>query len=185
LEALQKKPDLKVQEPLLRTLGELAMAERKFSIAAEAYQKLAAFGDDPSSTLVDNFNLVESRRRAGQTIPVSEYQKLVGIYEDRKAVEGSQSIIQRLNHQQAMHIPYAMAGRVAEALELLTSIHRLAAAASPRDRVFCVSSYTHIPLEEWLAENRKMIESLENGALWDGEQIPNQAAFQQDDESTK
>ena len=84
-----------------------------------------------------------------------------------------------------MHIPYAMAGRVAEALEILTSIHRLAAAASPRDRVFCVSSYTHIPLEEWLAENRKMIESLENGTLWDGTQLPTKVSDKQNIEPTK
>jgi tetratricopeptide (TPR) repeat protein len=185
LEALQKTPDPKVQKPLLDTLGELAMANQKYSIAADAYKKLVTFEDNPASALVDAFNLVESQRRTGQAIPVKEYQQLIELYENRQAVEGSQLIIRRLNHQQAMHIPYAMVGRVDEAMELLTSIQRLAAAASPRDRVFCVSSYTHIPLEEWLAENRKMIESLENGTLWDGTQLPTKVSGKQNIEPTK
>jgi len=177
LEALEKSRDEAVPKPLLQTLGELAMATTKYSLAADAYKKLDAFEDDSERMLVDAFNLAEARRRSGEVLRPDEYAQIIKLYEDRPAAEGSNSIIDRLNHQQAMHIPYAMVGRVDEAMELLTSIQRLAAAASPRDRVFCVSSYTHIPLDEWIAENKKMLQALELGHLWDGTPLEAQVPY--------
>jgi len=186
LEAIEES-DVKFRNPILFKIGEFAMAVGKYSIAQNAFEKLVAIEKESEktlTTLVYSFNLAESRRRLGIEIPAAEYHKIVKLFEDREPLEG-QSITARLNHEQAMHIPFAMIGRINEALEMLKSIQRLAAAASPRDRIFCVSSYTEIPTDEWLSENRKMIESLENGTLWDGTQLPTKVSGKQNIEPTK
>jgi len=172
LDGLKCDPKAKIRETTLRTVGELAMSACKHSIAANAYQELAAFEEESKITLVSAFNVAESRRRAGLEIETGAYTKIIELYEGGDVTEGAISTLDRLNHKQAIHIPYAMLGRVEEAIELLESIQRLAATMSPRDRVFCVSSYTNISVEDWQKENMKMINSLRIGRLWDGSPLP-------------
>jgi hypothetical protein len=71
-----------------------------------------------------------------------------------------------------MHISYALTGDLKKARELLLSCSKRATSVSPLERVFCVSTYTYLPLPDWLRENMKMLEALEAGKLWDGTQLP-------------
>jgi hypothetical protein len=156
---------------ILDTLGELAMAAGKYDIAVDAHQQLIDRADKDTSDaqrLAYLYNYAESKRRAGRGVDQLELQKIKKSYEQSTVTEGAGSVVLTLNHQQAMHVPYALTGDLAKARELLRSCNKRAASVSPLERVFCVSTYSNLPLKEWLVENRKMLEALESGTLWDG-----------------
>jgi len=166
----------------LEQLGEIGMSIGEYQIAAEAFKKLIEANttnqesdegdEDDAQLLAHLFNYAEARRRGGLLVSEKEYHKMVRIYERGAATEGSGSVINRLNHQQAMYIPYAMLGDTEQAMNLLVSCARLAASVSPRDRIFSVTNYTNIPLSSWLNENGNMIDALREGKLWDGTLLP-------------
>jgi cellulose biosynthesis protein BcsQ len=156
---------------ILDTLGELAMAAGQYDIAVDAHQQLIDRADKDASDaqrLAYLYNYTESKRRAGRGVDQLELQKIKQSYEQSTVTEGAGSVVLTLNHQQAMHVPYALTGDLAKARELLRSCNKRAASVSPLERVFCVSTYSNLPLKEWLVENRKMLEALESGTLWDG-----------------
>jgi len=154
-------------------LGEISMAAEEFSTAVEAFEKLVRKSeeqgaDDDAGLLATAFNYVESRRRAGQEIPKADLKQLIAIYERGAATEGAGSVVTRLNHMQAMHIPFALVGDIEKARQLLQQVKDLASAVSPRERIFSVVSYTEIPADQLLQQNREMHDALNAGKLWDG-----------------
>jgi cellulose biosynthesis protein BcsQ len=154
-------------------LGEISMAAGEYSAAVEAYEKLSRKttnqnGEDDVGRLVNTFNYAESRRRAGLEVPKADLKEIIAIYERRAATVGSDSVVLRLNHMQAMHIPYALVGDCGKARELLQKVRELASAVSPRERIFSVVSYTEIPANQLLIQNKEMLDVLDAGKLWDG-----------------
>jgi cellulose biosynthesis protein BcsQ len=154
-------------------LGEISMAAGEYSTAVEAYQKLSRKttsqnGDDDTGRLCNTFNYAESRRRAGLEVPKADLKEIIAIYERGAATEGSGPVVLRLNHMQAMHIPFALVGDCDKARELLQQVRELASAVSPRERIFSVVSYTEIPADQLLVQNKEMLDALDAGKLWDG-----------------
>jgi len=154
-------------------LGEISMAAEEYSIAVDAYEKLcrktpSQESDDDAGLLVNTFNYVESRRRAGIEVPKAELKQLISIYERGAATDGAGSVVLRLNHMQAMHIPFALTGDVKKAGHLLQQVRELVSAVSPRERIFSVVSYTEISANQLLLQNQKMLEAIDDGKLWDG-----------------
>ncbi len=159
------------------TLGEISMAAGEYLTAVEAYEKLSRNtdsqdGEDDAGRLANAFNCVESRRRAGNVVPKADLRAIITIYERGAATEGSGSLVSRLNHLQAMHIPFALVGETEKARQLLQQVRELAAAVSPRERIFSVVSYTEVSAEQLLLQNREMLDALDEGKLWDGTTLP-------------
>jgi len=158
-------------------LGEISMAAGEYSTAVDAYRKLSLKTksqntEDDAGRLVNAFNYAESRRRAGIKVPTADLKQIIAIYERGAATEGSGSVVLRLNHMQAMHIPFALIGDVEKARQLLQQVCELAFSISPRERIFSLLSYTEIPADQLLLQNQKMIEALDTGKLWDGTPLP-------------
>ena len=154
-------------------LGEISMAAGEYSTAVDAYEKLfrttggQEAGDD-TVILAYSFNYAESRRRAGIEVPTTDLKQIIAVYERGAATEGSGSVVMRLNHMQAMHIPFGLIGEIDKARQLLQQVRELAFSISPRERIFSLLSYTEIPADQLLLQNQKMIDALDTGKLWDG-----------------
>jgi tetratricopeptide (TPR) repeat protein len=177
---LQEDPQGDANNETLEHLGEICMASGDYQTAADAYGQLPRKSTpgnniDDSKLLIHRFNYAEARRRAGVLPADDELKEIIRLYERGAVTEGAGSIISRLNHVQAMHIPFALLGETTRAIKMLETAHRLASSVTPRDRVFCVATYTNLPLPEWLQENRQMIEALDAGTLWDGTKLPEPA----------
>ena len=99
-------------------------------------------------------------------------KEIVALYERGAVTEGVGSAVNRLNHMQAMHIPYALLGEAARARQLLQQMQDLVTAVSPRERIFSVVTYTEIPADQLLQQTREMLEALNAGKLWDGTPLP-------------
>jgi len=122
--------------------------------------------------LAHAFNYSEARRRAGQSVSKTELKEIIARYERGAATEGVGSSAVRLNHMQAMHIPYALLGDADRARQLLQQVQDLAAAVSQRERIFSVVTYTEIPADQHLQQTREMLEAINSGKLWDGTPLP-------------
>lgn len=171
LAALEGGASSQRKNSILDTLGELAMAAGQYEVALDAHGKLLERGEkdtNEAQRLAYLYNYTEAKRRSGKPVDKSDLEKIKKLYEQGNVTEGAASVVLTLNHQQAMHIPYALTGDVAKAVELLKSCNKRAASVSPLERVFCVSNFSYLPLKDWLVENRKMLEALESGRLWDG-----------------
>ena len=154
-------------------LGEISMAAGDYFTAVEAYERLSRRtpdfgGEDDADRLAYAFNYAESRRRAGLKVPKAELKNIIAIYERGAATEGSGSVVLRLNHMQSMHIPFALVGDFEKARQLLQQVRELASAVSPRERIFSVVSFTDIPADQLLIQNKEMLDALDVGKLWDG-----------------
>ena len=158
-------------------LGELSMAAGKYGTAAEAYGKVfhnlsEKEVNDDAELLVNAFNYAESRRRAGIEVPKADLRQIIAVYERGAATEGAGSVVMRLNHMQAMHIPFALLGDVKKARQLLQQVRELASAVSPRERLFSVVTYTEVPASQFMVQNKKMLDALSVGKLWDETALP-------------
>lgn len=160
-------------EPTLLRLGEISMAAGEYHTAAEAFGRLPRKSErtdriEDIQLLANSFNYSEARRRAGEMVSKADLKDVLDLYDRGAATESAGSVTDRLNHMQAMHIPYALLGDVNRARQMLQQAQNLASAVSPRDRVFSVATYTNMAVDQWLAQNRLMIEALDSGILWDG-----------------
>lgn len=175
LRAIQSNSDHETERSVRDGLGELCMSAGEYEDAVESYERLprSSTKDESDLSLLANaFNYSEARRRAGRPVAVAELKEIVALYERGAATEGVGSAVMRLNHMQAMHIPYALLGDIERSRQLLQQVRDLAGAVSPRERIFSVASYTHIPLDQLLQQTKEMIEALDAGKLWDGTPLP-------------
>ena len=171
LEAVSNTTDAVIAGSLRSELGELCMSAGEYKKAAKAYEPSAnnlIREESDLDRLVNVFNYSEARRRSGNPVPTEDLKKLVALYERGAATEGVGSAVTRLNHMQAMHIPYALIGDVERSRYLLHQVQDLARAVSPRERIFSVISYSFVPADQLLQQTKEMIEALEMGKLWDG-----------------
>lgn len=175
LKVVQGDGDPEIERSLRFGMGELCMSAAEYEEAVKSYEPLprASNNDESDLSLLANaFNYLEARRRAGQSVPVTDLKEIVALYERGAATEGVGPAVNRLNHMQAMHIPYALLGDIERSRQLLQQVRDLAGAVSPRERIFSVVSYTHIPLDQLLQQTKEMIEALDAGKLWDGTPLP-------------
>jgi tetratricopeptide (TPR) repeat protein len=174
LKAIQGNGDPETESSLLEGIGDLCMSAGEYEEAVECYENLSrtsASDESDVSQLALAFNYSEARRRVGRPVDSADLKKLVLLYERGAATEGVGSAVTRLNHMQAMHIPYALLGDIERSRQLLQQVSDLAGAVSPRERIFSVVSYTHIPLDDLLRQTKEMIDAIDVGKLWDGTQI--------------
>lgn len=175
LKAVKDTADSGIENFLRIDLGHLCMIAGEYDEAVKVYEPLPrrASGEEGDVQLLANaFNYSEARRRAGQPISATELREIISLYERGAATEGSGSAVIRLNHMQAMHIPYALLGDADRARQLLQQVQDLAAAVSPRERIFSVVTYTEIPADQHLQQTREMLEAINSGKLWDGTPLP-------------
>lgn len=175
LKAVKEKADSGVEDSLRWNLGQLCMTAGEYEEAVTVYEPLVRHASPEAGEyllLAHAFNYSEARRRAGQPVSKAELKEIVARYERGAATEGVGSSVVRLNHMQAMHIPYALLGDADRARQLLQQVQDLAAAVSPRERIFSVVTYTEIPADQHLQQTREMLEALNSGKLWDGTPLP-------------
>ena len=137
------------------------MSAGEYEDAVESYERLprsSTKDESDLSLLAIAFNYSEARRRAGRPVAVAELKEIVALYERGAATEGVGS--------------YALLGDIERSRQLLQQVRDLAGAVSPRERIFSVASYTHIPLDQLLQQTKEMIEALDAGKLWDGTPLP-------------
>lgn len=159
-------------------LGEMSMAVGDYNTAVTAYQRLSKSPASEASNelrLAYIFNRTEARRRAGEKISGTEWKQLIRVFESGAAIESASSISMRLNHLQAMHIPYALVGEIDRVRQLFMQIRDLATSVSPRERLFSVAAYVHLPAADWFRETASMADAVERGTLWDGTPLPTTA----------
>jgi MinD-like ATPase involved in chromosome partitioning or flagellar assembly len=164
-------------ESVETVIGENCMRLGLHDKAAEAFGRILLLtkNTDEDSTEIDSivplYNQLEARRRAGDTVQQREWRELIKLYEASATGLAPSMVATRLNQMQAMHLAYALAGDVATAERLLREVNRHAESASPRERIFSVATYRHLPRKEFLEVNGRMIEALAKGELWDGFKI--------------
>jgi cellulose biosynthesis protein BcsQ len=176
LKAIQGSPDSGLEDSLRSDLGQLCMTAGEYEEAVKAYEPLPRTSarnesderESDSSLLVNAFNYSEARRRAGQPVPAKDLKEIVALYDRGAATEGVGSAVSRLNHMQAMHIPYALLGDIERSRHLLQQVQDLAVAVSPRERIFSVVTYNDVPAVQLLLQTKEMIDALDAGKLWDG-----------------
>lgn len=174
LKAIQNSEDSELVDSLRNGLGELCMLAGEYEEAVEHFEPLkrASTTDESDlSLLASAFNYSEASRRAGRPVSLADLKEIIALYERGAATEGVGSSVARLNHMQAMHIPYALLGDIERARHLLQQVQDLAGAVSPRERIFSVLSYNYIPLDQLLEQTEKMLEALDVGELWDGTRL--------------
>lgn len=176
VKSLLERRDLLVRDrenDLIHKLGELLMQKGSPADAFRYFSESFYMTKNEASEvkglhiLVPAFNMAEAARRASLP-PQGIWQSIIDFYESAAAGVNSSSLPDRLNYLQAMHIPYACAGNIDRALNLLSEVEKLALHVSPRERVFCVATYDRVNRDEFLTINRQMREALERGELWDG-----------------
>ena len=174
LKAIKDSADSGIEDTLRSDLGQLCMMAGKYEEAVAAYEPLPRTltkEESDLSLLVNAFNYSESRRRAGRPVPPADIKEIVALYERGAATEGVGSAVNRLNHMQAMHIPYALLGDIERSRHLLQQVQDLAIAVSPRERIYSVATYNDVPADQLLRQTKEMIEALDTGKLWDGTQL--------------
>lgn len=174
LKAIQNSGDSELEDSLRNGLGELCMIAGEYEEAVEHFESLkrdSTTDESDLSLLASAFNYSEARRRAGRPVSLADLKEIIALYERGAATEGVGSSVARLNHMQAMHIPYALLGDIQRARHLLQQVQDLAGAVSPRERIFSVLSYNFIPLDQLLKQTEKMLEALDVGELWDGTRL--------------
>ena len=174
LRSIKDSADSGLEDSLRSDLGELCMAAGDYAEAAKTYEQWQrpSSKDEPDLLqLIHTFNYAEARRRTGCPVPAQDLKAIVSLYERGAATEGVGSAVTRLNHMQAMHIPYALLGDIERARHLLQQVQDLAVAVSPRERIFSVVTYNHVPADQLLRQTKDMLEALDAGKLWDGTQL--------------
>jgi MinD-like ATPase involved in chromosome partitioning or flagellar assembly/tetratricopeptide (TPR) repeat protein len=165
------------RESVETVIGENCMRLGLYDKAAEAFGRILLLtkNSNEDSTEIDSivplYNQLEARRRAGDTVQPREWRELIKLYEASATGLAPSMVATRLNQMQAMHLAYALAGDVATAERLLREVNRHAESASPRERIFSVATYRHLPRKEFLEVNARMLEALAKGELWDGFKI--------------
>lgn len=164
-------------ESLHNTAGELLMRSGDPKAALDHYQSALeeAGVDDEGENLAPLFNVAEARRRFTRKVVGEDWKRVVDAFEHSSAGVSSLPLSSRANQLQAMHIAYACLGDLSRAKALLEETGKLTAQASKQERIFCVASYDNLPLTEFIACNRQMREALEQGELWDGMKLMNDA----------
>ena len=169
-----KDADLDIEHSLRFELGQLCMSAGEYEEAVKVYEPLPRRmikEESLLSLLANAFNYSEARRRAGRPVSTADLKQIVALYERRAATDGVGPAGTRLNHLQAMHIPYALLGDVERSRHLLQQAQDLAVGVSPRERIFSVVTYTEVPADQFYRETKEMIEALDAGKLWDGTQL--------------
>ncbi len=174
LKAIKDTADSGIEDSLRADLGQLCMTAGEYEEAVKTYEPLPRSltkEESDLSLLANAFNYSEARRRAGRPVPAANLKEIVALYERGAATEGVGSAVIRLNHMQAMHIPYALLGDIERSRHLLQQVQDLAVAVSPRERIFSVATYSDVPADQLLRQTKEMIDALDTGKLWDGTQL--------------
>ncbi len=153
--------------------GELLMVIGRYSEAAVSYAATLEVKKDLDAkvSLVGLFNVAEAKRRGSGSADVALFNQVAARWESDITLENA-SLTAQANQLQAMHIPYACVGKVSTARELLERAKRCASAVGKAEKIFCVKTYTWLPIDEFLNTNAEMVAALDANRLWDGMPLP-------------
>ena len=155
-------------------MGNIAMMASKPDIAANAYSlaiesqqkwNLDAWG------LSLYFNLAEASRRATKSPEFDLWTKVLELFEQGGETSNYPAPV-RANCLQAIHIAFAVTGKLDRAKQTLLKARDTAKLLGSVDEVFSVKHYSHEPVSMFLTENDEMLAALERGELWDGMKLP-------------
>lgn len=165
-------------DKLKHRLGVLLMQVQDYEAAKEIFAQRLSYQHErlndtaPSiDWLVPVFNLSEAERRL-DIIDDKGWKQLIDIFEKISSGVQAENPARRMNQLQAMHIAYACAGQIDIAQKLLNEVEKIAQQVSKKERIFCVASYRHEPLNAFLEQNTQMKDALSRNELWDGMRLP-------------
>lgn len=138
-----------------------------FSFCLEASRKRK---DPASLLLVYIFNLAEARRRTEGRPDLVLWKEVVELFEAGGETADTPPTDQA-NHWQAIHIAFALTGDLERARQSLVKARHSAGLLGDVDDVFCVKTYSNLPVSEFVAINDEMLEAVQRGQLWDGTNI--------------
>lgn len=170
----------KHRSDVLGTLAELRMSIGKYEPAADHYAEVYRLEssvdheDDEDGLPIDQmchfFNAAESRRRAGQLVPIEIWKKIITLFEAFPALGGLSTMTANL--WQAIHIAYAMVGDVPTAKECLRKALKAAEAVNDIEIIFSARDYRSVNRDEFKATTEELLAALDRGELWDGMKLP-------------
>jgi len=165
-------------DKLTHRLGILLMQIQNYAQAKEVFERRFNYQmerlDETAPSiewLVPVFNVSEAERRLG-IIDTEGWKQIVTTFEAFAAGIQTDNLPGRMNQLQAMHIAYACTGYTEVAIKLLQEVEKIAQQISSKERIFCVATYRHEPLDTFLEQNSKMLDALSRNELWDGMQLP-------------
>ncbi|MDA7520810.1 hypothetical protein N8546_01390, partial [bacterium] len=132
------------------------------------------------------FNYSESLRNCRDAIILDKNHQdssyLTSLYKDIISMYTLYSIYRPMtsdmliNYKQAMHIPFAMVGKIDEAQKLLREVQESLMTIDADQELFCVANYLDIPSTDFADHNRIMLQALDQNKLWDGTELKTASA---------
>ena len=168
---------------VLTTLADLRMSVGKYEQAADHYAEILrmAVPEDeldedglPLPQMANAFNAAESSRRAGRSVPIGIWKKIITQFEEFPAHSGTPNMTANLC--QAIHIAYAMVGDVSTAKENLRKAIKAVETINDLETVFSVRDYRFVNRDEFKASTEDLLAALDRGELWDGMKLPTNTA---------
>jgi tetratricopeptide (TPR) repeat protein len=159
--------------------GHIAMAAGDAGAAQEAYSETIAHlakkkrrGDmDPELFMIQMFNDLEAARRSTGNPQTSLWSPVTDLFKVTGEASAAPLAFQA-NRWQAMHIPFALTGDLAQARQALHKARQAAQHLGPTEDIFSVKTYTEVPVKDFLKINDEMLAALDRGQLWDGMTLP-------------
>jgi tetratricopeptide (TPR) repeat protein len=160
-------------QDMLHERAQLLMKLGKSTDALSDYVKLIELekSEDDAVSLVSLFNFAESKRRVTKELDRPTWKRVIKAFETASAGVSSMPASGRANQTQSMHIAYACIGNLDKARDLLDEARKVLQQASTKERVFCVSDYDYMPIQEFLLRNDEMRAAIDRGELWDGMKV--------------
>ncbi|MDD5261251.1 MAG: AAA family ATPase [Methylacidiphilales bacterium] len=160
---------------LMLVKGQTYMALNKAAEASVAFSRAHETNSKSKTVTIHSlpclFNVAESKRRLTQKVDKEAWSQTVRVFVDSGAASSAPSPTQA-NQLQAMHIPYALHGQLQKANELLIKAQKAAESVGEIDDIFCVIDYQFNPKSVFLDHNKRMLDALDRGELWDGMKLP-------------
>jgi tetratricopeptide (TPR) repeat protein len=150
----------------LMVIGQYAEALKSYEASLNARKE-----SDAVVSLASMFNLMEAKRRSASSVDLELCRQVAALWEGDITLEND-PLTAQANKLQAMHIVYACLGKTSTAKELLERARRCASVVGKAEKIFCVKTYTWLPVEEFLVTNADMMEALNQNQFWDGMALP-------------
>ncbi len=184
---LQDKSDRVGASLMVDAFGMLSMELGNYSAAAEAFEWVsrieggksrsyrnagtANLGRSDVINLVNRYNRIEAKRRAGTSVEAREYAEIVKLFASCFPETARSNTAEFANKLQAISTPLALMGNCDEALRDLREAKAIAE-IMPDDKVFSVMTYQNESPEAFARHCEEMADAIRDGHLWDGTSIP-------------
>ncbi len=166
-----------VSHEVLIPIAESYMQLGEYKKALETYLEANDLADSAKMTLILKFNVAEARRRLTREIHSLDWLSVLELVEIPTATvigDDINTIEWTANRLQALHIAFALTGRIRKASDCLDKALTVAATMNDATTIFSVSDYVEVPVSDFIKTTESMRTALKRGELWDGMTLPSE-----------